>query len=612
MNQHDNSFEDILKIYQQQISSHLSTIQQLRRKKRMISIGRLATVLTGLAFSIYLWPKTQVVVLTSIAFLIVLIALVFRDADASVAIKNLELLIKVNQHDIDAIEHVFFGYENNLSGYDSGGQFADPDHPYASDLDLFGQSSLFQWMNRCHADQSKKMLSVFLKEPLPLSVITNKQIASRELSGKQSYCQQFQATAMAEPLTHQTEKKLESWMQSPSVGFDNPFWKWFQFIYPVFPISLCTIYILDIISANIFLFSLVILSLIHFFAGRKISGEFMMLVKIEPEIHMMSKQLQYIEKENFSSVFLQSLQNQLKPDGYNSASASIKDLNNILKKIEWRSNLIVNALLQLFLFWDLRLILQLKEWKKKNNGRPKTWIQVIAETEVIISLASMVYNNPGWSFPEVDEKFFHYQAEKIGHPLIPTSQRIDNDFSLNGTGTVTLITGSNMAGKSTFLRSLGINTVLACMGAPVCARRMNLSRVSLISSMRVADNLTENTSTFYAELKKIQSIINAVNRNEPVFILLDEVLRGTNSNDRHKGTQALVRQLLKSGAVAVMATHDTDLAHSESSNSSVHNYHFEGSILGDELSFDYKIKNGICESLNATTLMKKIGIHFQD
>jgi DNA mismatch repair ATPase MutS len=212
----------------------------------------------------------------------------------------------------------------------------------------------------------------------------------------------------------------------------------------------------------------------------------------------------------------------------------------------------------------------------------------------------------------VDDQYFHFSGRDIGHPLLAPAIRISSDFSLEGTGKIALITGSNMAGKSTFLRSLGINTVLALLGAPACARQLNLCGVKLISSMRVADNLAENTSTFYAELKKIKYVIESVDRKEKVFILLDEVLRGTNSTDRHRGSKALVRQLLESGAVAVIATHDTELAHSESANLSVFNYHFEGKIVEEELYFDYKIKPGISESLNATTLMKKIGIHFQD
>jgi len=310
---------------------------------------------------------------------------------------------------------------------------------------------------------------------------------------------------------------------------------------------------------------------------------------------------------------LQSLQNRLKPSGYSSASESVKDFHVIIKRIEFRSNLVVSPVLQFFLMWDLRQIISLNDWKKKNKLQLKDWFEVIAEMEVAISMASLVHNEPGWCFPEIDSAYFHLQAEAIGHPLIPVATRVTNDFSMEGTGKIAVITGSNMAGKSTFLRSLGTNIVLALMGAPVCAERMKLSDMELISSMRVSDNLAESTSTFYAELKKLQYIIESVNRKEPVFILLDEVLRGTNSTDRHKGSRALIRQLLRGKAVAVMATHDTDLAHSESAaDASVTNYYFEGKIINDELYFDYKIKKGICESLNATTLMKKIGIHFQD
>jgi DNA mismatch repair ATPase MutS len=373
------------------------------------------------------------------------------------------------------------------------------------------------------------------------------------------------------------------------------------------------IYGLDIIPVNTFLFLLVTLNICHYLIGRQIIAEFGMLLNIEQEMAGLYKQLKLVEGLSSKSKKIESLKERLKPDQYGSASDSIKDFNMILKRINWRSNLLINSILQLFLFWDLRLILLLKQWKKKNEFYVGEWISVIAETEVLISLASLVHNNPEWSFPKVDDRYFHLTAQAVGHPLIPPDKRICNDFKMDGRGTVALITGSNMAGKSTFLRTLGINIILAQTGAPVCAQYLELGRMNLISSMRVADNLAENTSTFYAELKKLQGIIEAVNKKEEVMILLDEVLRGTNSADRHRGTQALIRQLLHNTVVTVMATHDTDLAQSEALiDPSVYNYHFEGRIIEDELYFDYKIRKGICESFNATTLMKKIGIHFQD
>jgi MutS domain V len=607
MSQSTNEQQQILQSFRQNIERALILIRHLKKNKTILAIARLLIVVVGIGSGWYFWGNSLPVVLAILLSGIIFIFLIFRDADTTRAIQNNERLIKINNHELDTIN-----YEFNLPGYDNGQAFADASHAFASDLDLFGPSSLFQWMNRCYADQSRKLLAGQLKTALPVRTVKERQAAAKELSGKQAWCQQFQSNSMARPLTDKTENILHNWMASPSAGFTKSFWSWFQNLYPVFPISLLIFYIQDIITANSFLLGVGALFTFQFLSSRKTINEFALLSHIEPEMDTVYNQLHWIEKETFKSDFLLTLQNRLRPLGYASASASIKDLNRILKKIDWRSNLLMYPLLQLFLFWDLRLILLLNKWKRTNKNHLSEWIGAAAETEVSISLASLVYNNPGWCFPEPDEDHFHFQAKEIGHPLIPPSERVSNDITLEGTGKIILITGSNMAGKSTFLRSLGVNTVLAGMGAPVCARDLKLSHPLLVSSMRVADNLAENTSTFYAELKKLKYIIELVGREENIFILLDEVLRGTNSDDRHKGSQALVQQLLRTKAVAVMATHDTELAHSESADPSVSNYHFDGNIINDELSFDYKIKKGICESLNATTLMKKIGIHFQD
>jgi energy-coupling factor transporter ATP-binding protein EcfA2 len=606
MSQPSEVQEHICTEYRQHIRSHQFVIQKLKKTKRWVAVARLVCVVAGIGVIWHFWSFPGLVISSLIIFSAILIALVFYDSDLSALIEHSERLIKVNQHEIDIIQF-------NLKGYDDGKIFSDPNHAFASDMDLFGEFSLFQWLSRCHAEQSKKLLSDRLKYPLSIAEISGNQEAAKELAGKMDTCQQIQSSAMANPLTLETERKLENWIALPSPGFDQSFWKWFQNIYPIIPAGLVIIYGLDIIDAKTILLLLVALNFCQFLNGRKIIAEFGMLLNIEQEMAGLHKQLKLVEGMECKSKKIESLQLRLKPDQYLSASASIKDFNMILKRINWRSNLLINSVLQLFLFWDLRLILLLKQWKKKNEFNISEWIRVIAETEVLISLSSLVHNNPEWSFPRVDDKYFHLTAKGVGHPLISPDKRICNDFKMDGKGTVALITGSNMAGKSTFLRTLGVNIVLAQTGAPVCAQYLELGHMNLISSMRVADNLAENTSTFYAELKKLQGIIEVVNKKEHVLILLDEVLRGTNSADRHRGTQALIRQLLHNTAVTIMATHDTELAQSEALiDPSVYNYHFEGRIIEDELYFDYKIRKGICESFNATTLMKKIGIHFQD
>ena len=606
MSKTTNSQKDIIQNYLFKIEQIEAAIKKIKNSKRVLSITRLIVVLAGLFLSWYFWPSFSIVSIVIIFFSILFIYLVFRYADKTSAIENHERLIRVNRHELDAIQY-------NLQGYEDGSTFADANHAYSSDLDLFGPASIFQWLNRCHADQSKKLLADYLKTHLTPPAIKEKQSAVRELAEKQEVCQQFQSMALANPLSIKTEERLKQWMAMPSGGFDKQYWKWIRNIFPLVSLGILSGFLMDYISTGIFLFCMIIFFAISSFISSKIQKIYDLLSFIQREMDSLYHQLRLIEKENFKSPFLHSLQNRLKPEGYDSASAAMRDFHGILKRFDMRLNMLVFFFLNAFLLWDIRQILALNDWKKKNQSYLNEWFRVIAEMEVSISMASMVHNEPEWCFPEVDSVYFHLQADAIGHPLIPAVSRITNDFSMEGTGEIAVITGSNMAGKSTFLRSLGTNTVLALMGAPVCARQMNLSTMNLISSMRVSDNLAENTSTFYAELKKLQYIIESVNRKEPVFILLDEVLRGTNSTDRHKGSQALIRQLLQGKAVAVMATHDTDLAYSESAaDLSVTNYHFEGKIINDELYFDYKIKKGICESLNATTLMKKIGIHFQD
>jgi DNA mismatch repair ATPase MutS len=270
---------------------------------------------------------------------------------------------------------------------------------------------------------------------------------------------------------------------------------------------------------------------------------------------------------------------------------------------------VISAPLNLLLLWNLQQALDLEKWKKEHATDVKSWFDTLGDFEALISFATIHYNNPGWCFPNLHEKHFYINAKELGHPLIPENKRVNNYIDIENKGKIMLVTGSNMAGKSTYLRSIGVNTVLAMAGAPVCASAFTISPVQLISSMRIADNLEESTSTFYAELKKLKAVIDKVNAGEKVFILLDEILRGTNSLDRHTGSEALIKQLIRHEAAAIIATHDLGLA---AINITYPNniliYHFDVQVNNEELFFDYKLKPGICTSLNASILMKKIGI----
>lgn len=274
-----------------------------------------------------------------------------------------------------------------------------------------------------------------------------------------------------------------------------------------------------------------------------------------------------------------------------------------------RLNPLVHFPLNLCIFWDWYQYQKLNEWKKKYSESIITWVNVYAEMEVIASFANMAFNHPGWCFPEISDSHFVLSSKNLGHPLLPEEKRICNNVHVSGTGKIMLVTGSNMAGKSTFLRTVGVNIILAMAGSAVCADEMTVSVVHIMSSMRIADNLEENISTFYAELKKLEIILKSVRSHEKMFLLLDEILRGTNSQDRHTGARALIKQLLAEQAVGILATHDLALTGLEKgSNGGVINYHFDVEVQNEELYFDYKLKPGICTSMNASLLMRKIGI----
>jgi DNA mismatch repair ATPase MutS len=342
--------------------------------------------------------------------------------------------------------------------------------------------------------------------------------------------------------------------------------------------------------------------------SKLIIPEYAKLNKVAPQLETLFDSVAWIEKEEFKSQLLAGLRSKYISSETRS-SHTIRKLKNILDRSDIRLNPLVFIPLNTFVFWDLQQALVLEKWKRENKQHIGDWFHSLAEIESISSLGNLSFNHPAWAFPDLAGEQGTVIADSLGHPLILRENLVTNSFSTEGNQGLNLITGSNMAGKSTFLRSVGVNIVLAMMGSPVCARTFTVSNMKVISSMRVNDNLEENTSTFYAELKKLKEVIEAVNSNEKVFLLLDEILRGTNSADRHTGSKALIKQLIQHNAAGLIATHDLELAKlANEFPDKLHNYHFDVQVAGDELYFDYKLKKGICKSMNASLLMKKIGI----
>ena len=588
--------------YEERIGKLQQQLEQLLKKKSLLGWLRFAAV-AGIVPAIYfLLSLGLVYVIATILFLVIVFArLIFIDLENKSMIKHTVHLKKINEEEQKALAHNYYHFED-------GSRFSPPEHPYSNDLDIFGRASLFQYCNRTTSEMGAGMLSLWLLQPATTPVILQRQEAVKELSATTEWRQQLQAYGKQQKITLATQQRLQTWLQTEPNFINNLFWKILQFAIPVIILSVIILNAADIITnplRNIFLAASAVIA---FMMAKKIAPLHQQVSKMADELAVLADSVKLIEQTSFNTSLLRSLQSKFVIEN-SRASTQLKQLKKIVERLDLRLNPVVFIPLAIIFQWDIQQAMALEKWKQRNRQNINDWFDAIGQYEVLNSFAGLTFNHPEWCFPEFTEAHFNMKGINIGHPLINEAKRVNNDITINSRKELMLVTGSNMAGKSTYLRSIGVNTVLAMAGAPVCADSFTLSPVQIISSMRIADNLEESTSTFYAELKKLKAIIDRVNADEKIFILLDEILRGTNSLDRHTGSVALVKQLIKHQAACIIATHDVELAKlKDSYPNNILNYHFDAQVSNNELYFDYKLKTGVCESLNASILMKKIGI----
>ena len=315
-----------------------------------------------------------------------------------------------------------------------------------------------------------------------------------------------------------------------------------------------------------------------------------------------------IEKESFKSDLLNKLKSVFVNEK-SSASGNIKELKSLTDKLDARMNIVVAILLNGILLWDINVMCGIENWRKKNKEHFMKWVDAIGEFDAFISLGMYAHNNPTYVFPEVETNHFVIEGENLGHPMIQESVLVKNNYNIAHAPKVDLLTGANMAGKSTFLRTVGVNLTIAMIGAPVCASRYKFSPIHLFTSLRTNDSLQENESFFYAELKRLHLLTEQYEQGKKVFFLLDEILKGTNSKDQHAGSEALIKKILKLNGVGIVATHDVELSKLATEfPDKVRNLCFNITIENDKLNFNYKLAEGVCSTMNASFLMKKMGI----
>ncbi len=581
------------------------TASALESKYMRFSFIRLLIFIIAIGGAILLFnsvgPLAGVVFI--ILFLVLFSKFVFWHQDIQQSQYHHERLAKINKQ-----EQQYLNYEYNE--FESGQEFFDALHPYTMDLDIFGDYSFFQYMSRCTTAIGKKRLSHYLENVAPVSEIILRQEAINELSQKLEWRQHFQAYGMASTDDIRYIDALKSWLEDPIFVNNNKLLKAALWLAPIWMILGIYLYVMYLPTYIALLF-LVPPGLILKSTLEQVNQAQARTENAGKMLAYYSGMISHIEQESFQSAKLQHIQQTFLNKENRNASVSIKRLSYIISQLNLRLNIFA-ILINLFALWDLHWVNKLEQWKAVEKEKLPDWFGALAEMEALLSFAGLYYNNPEFHFPEIQEDH-HLEGVALGHPLLDAKKRVCNDLETPTHGHLKLITGSNMAGKSTFLRTVGINIVLAMAGSPVCAKKLKLPPLQVYSSMRTQDALHESTSSFYAELKRLKVIIEAVENGDNIYFLMDEILKGTNSRDRHTGSKALISQLIKSKGAGIIATHDLELGELEAhSGGSVENLCLEVEVKGSELLFDYTVKKGVSQSFNATHLMKNMGIRIED
>lgn len=508
-------------------------------------------------------------------------------------------LAKINSDEIDFLE-------GKPSVYNTGKDYIDPHHPYSYDLDIFGEGGLFPYLNRTSTSFGQETLAQLLLHP-DTTRIRDRQDAIRELDDKLEFRQYLQAYGMTQETKDKEVQQLKAWISASSF-FSNKVLYYGMMIFPIATISSLIYYFATESDKAINIFSIlfVLNIIIAFSFARKISAHLSVSTSVNKILQQFASQLRLIESQSFQSLLLKQVQEQLKTGGL-TASKSIGKLASLFNSLETIINLLVSILLNGLFLFHIHVLFALEKWKTENKDKIFPWLKLLGEIEALNSFANLSFNNPSFSWPVITEKEA-LATEDMGHLLIRPSKRITNSISFNQQPFV-ILTGSNMSGKSTFLRTLGMNLILARAGSAVCARRFEFYPYDVQVSMRISDSLQDSESFFYAELKRLHQIIEQLEKGHKTFVILDEILRGTNSNDKHNGTVGLIRKMVAARACGIIATHDLTVSKlAEEYPNHVSNKCFESRIINDELLFDYKLGDGVCSTLSASFLMKKMGI----
>lgn len=594
-----------LRYYKNNIEKINEQLKSLEKKLIAFSIIRFIIVILGLIAMYYYYKQDSIEGLgvSFLCALFVFLIIVFFHSERINLKKRLLTMLEYYEKGIKRLDNTWKEFS------DIGEEFIDKNHSFSSDLDIFGKKSLFQWINLTRTKFGRKKLAhKMMLNDLPTRYeIQDNQEAIKELSKKRDFCEKLYFEATIQNKKKENIEELLKWAKSEE---KNSFTiKYVSYIFIAITLILIFLTIIGRFPVTYLLLDLMINYLVIKLLTRKLGSVIDIFINNKREIIKYSNLLGLIQDESFESKKLLELQKDLLGSNIN-CKAEMKKLRNI---VNWLGDSTSNAyylIINVFLMSDIFILCNLEEWRIKNGYKLEKWLEIMGEIEALVSLSTLAFEHQDWSYAKISG-VNEIEARGLAHPLLGERAKV-NDFNLCGNERVALITGSNMSGKSTFLRTIGFNMILTYLGLPTCSKFFKCGISNIYTCMRTQDNLDENISSFYAEILRIKLVIEAAKSGKKVFFLLDEIFKGTNSQDRHDGARILIEQLVKLQAVGLVSTHDLELCNLEQEKSWLVNYNFREYYKNNKINFDYILRRGKSETQNAKHLMKLAGIDIED
>lgn len=587
--------QDLLTYYRGRIELQKDALYGVRKQLLRSSTMRLVVFcLIGVGIYFF-YENTKLLIAIILGGIALFLFLVTRHGKLQSKKERLLALLQINETEVDVLHRNYHALPN-------GSEYKNPLHYFSQDIDLFGTGSFFQYANRTALPQGSDMLAALLTEN-SVADIVQKQEAIREIGAMSEWRQDFSATAtLAQAETSTTS--IVKWLQGYTY-FVPKSMKVIPLAFSMASLALFVLYFLGFIPESFILLWLFIGLGITTIYGKQIRRLGVAASKMQSTFQQYNQLLQQIETTEFNSELLRSKKKEILSD-YEKTSVVIKKFSDQLNSLDKNNNLLYLIFANGFLLRTMTHIFHTERWIQKHGSAVEKWFDTIAFFDAYNSLGNFSFNHPEYTYPILDGERVVMKSIGAGHPLLDPQKSVLNDFEIKDEQFL-IITGANMAGKSTFLRTVSLQIVMANVGLPVCAKESWYAPIKLITSMRTTDSLTDDESYFFSELKRLKFIVDEIQQDR-YFIVLDEILKGTNSTDKAKGSRKFVERLVGSKSTGIIATHDLSLCEVSEELPQVRNHYFDAEIIDNELHFDYKFKKGICQNMNASFLLKKMGI----